>query len=141
VPGERNVYRDRQPADEGPEGPICLIPTSRSFPTLDAVVLTSDAVITVQITISPRHEANKKGFGLIYNNLPPDLLNKRSHRCHAFITDEESNAKSLRAQKREEIPNGTLVYSTVVDVDDLDLRALATAERMEALEKAKVSMY
>lgn len=62
--------------------PKCLILTSRTFPTLDAVVLTSNAVITVKITISSTHDANKTGFDLIYNNLPDALLKKRPHRYH-----------------------------------------------------------
>ena len=74
----------------------CLIPTSRTFPTLDAVVLTSNATIMVKIILSPTHDTKEEGFGLIYQNLPPDLLRKRPNHYHLFITDNETNAKSLR---------------------------------------------
>jgi hypothetical protein len=122
-----------------PEGPMCLVPTSRTFPTLDAVVLTNDTIITVKITISPKHDAMEEGFGLIYKNLPPDLLFERPHRCHVFITDDGLNAKSLREQNRTEIPDGILSYTTVIDVNDLDSQAPATIEHLDALEEARVS--
>jgi hypothetical protein len=120
-----------------PEKPRCLIPTSRTFPTLDAIVITSDAVITIQITISPKHDAKEKEFGLVYDNLPLELLNKRPRRCHVFITDDGCNAKSLREQNRTEIPDGNLSYTTVIGVDDLDSQAPATTERVDALEEAR----
>ena len=120
-----------------PEKPICLVPTSRTFPTLSAVVLTSNAVITVQITIALKHDANEQEFDLIYRNLPPDLLKKRPKRFHAFITDNEINAKSLREQNQAQIPNGTLVYSTATGA----YWNIATEERVSALEQARVSMY
>ena len=121
-----------------PGNPICLVPTSRTFPTLDAVVLTSSAVITVQITIALKHDANEQEFDLIYRNLPPGLLAKRPDRYHVFITDNEINAKSLREQNQTQIPNGTLVYSTARGFEDL---GYATEERVDALEKARVSLY
>ena len=59
-----------------PGKPICLVPTSRIFPTLNAIVLTNNAVITVQITITLKHDMEEQEFDLIYRNLPPDLLAK-----------------------------------------------------------------
>ena len=123
-----------------PGKPICLVPSSRTFPTLDAVVLTHDAVITVQIAIALKHDANEQEFDLIYRNLPPDLLKKRPGRHHVFITDKEINAKSLREQNQTQVPNGTLVFSTAIGVDSLDSMAPATEERVDALEKARVSV-
>ena len=123
-----------------PEKPICLVPTSRSFPTLDAVVLTSNAVITVQITIALKQDANEQDFDLIYRNLPADLLANRPDRYHVFITDKEINAKSLREQNQTQVPKGTLVYSTAYDVESLDSMTPATEELVDALEKARVSM-
>ena len=124
-----------------PKTQLCLVPTSRKFPTLDAIVLTDNAVITVQITIAFEYNANEQEFDLIYRNLPPDLLKKRPDRYHVFITDKEINAKSLREQNRTQIPNGTHVYSAVIGVKLLDLRAPATEECVDALEKARVSVY
>ena len=119
-----------------PQKPICLVPTSGTFPTLDAVILTPKAVITVQISIALKHDATEEEFDLIYKNLPHDLLAKRPNRHHVFITDDEINAKSLREQNQTQIPNGTLVYSAVIGVST----SVATEERVDALEKARVSM-
>ena len=119
---------------------ICLVPTSRTFPTLSAVVLTNYDVITIQITIALEHDANEQEFDLIYRNLPPGLLARRPTRHHVFITDKEINAKSLREQNHTQVPNGTLVYSTAIGVEYLDSNAAATEERMDALQQARVSM-
>ena len=56
IPPYRNNLKSFHKAEElkditEPERPICLIPTSRTFPTLSAVILTGNAVITLQITI------------------------------------------------------------------------------------------
>ena len=123
-----------------PDHPKCLIPTSRNFPTLDAVVLTSDSIITVQITISSRHGAKRKGFGLIYNNLPLALTQRRPNRYHLFITDEETNAQSLRQQNLAEIPKRIRVYSTVIEVEDLESKVRLTHDRVKAVQKVGVSI-
>ena len=123
-----------------PGKPICLVPTSPAFPTLNAIVLTGNAVITVQITIALKHDAKQEEFDLVYRNLPPDLLAKRPNRYHLFITDKEINAKSLREQDDTQIPNGTHVYSIAIGVESLDSMTSVTEERMDALEKARVSM-
>jgi hypothetical protein len=119
-----------------PKKPKCLIPT---FPTFDAIVLTSNAVITVQITISSTHDAKAKGFDLIYKNLPNALLKKRPKRYHLFITDRETNAKSLREQNRKEIPDKVCVYSTVITVEELESKVPVTYDRVNSLEEARVS--
>ena len=128
-----------------PEKPLCLVPTSRTFPSLDAVVLTSNTVITIKITIAFKHSANEEEFDLIYRNLPPGLLQKRPYRNHVFVTDKEINAKSLREQKSlqnlTENPKGIAIFSTAIGVDYLDSTAPATEERVDALEKARVSIY
>ena len=121
-----------------PQMQLCLVPTSQTFHTLDAIILTSNAVITVQITIDLEHDANEQEFDLIYRNLPPALLKKRSNRYHVFITDKKINANSLREQNHTQIPNGTHVYTAAIGVDSLDSQAPATEERVDALEKAKV---
>ena len=121
-----------------PNQPKCLIPTSR-LPTLDAVVLTNDSIITVQITISPKHDTKEKGFGPIYNNLPHALKQKRPNRYHIYITDEETNAISLREQNRTEVPTQIRVYSTAIEVEDLESKVPMTHKRVKALQKSKVS--
>ena len=121
--------------------PICLVPTSPKFPALSAIVLTGNAVITIQITIALKHGAKEQEFDLIYKNLPPDLLAKRPGRCHVFITDNEMNARSLREQNQTQVPNGTLVYSMAFGIKELESWAPATEELVDALEKARVSIY
>ncbi|KAH9180779.1 hypothetical protein EDB89DRAFT_66709 [Lactarius sanguifluus] len=68
-----------------PGRPICWVPTSGTLPTLDAVVLTDDSVVTVQITVASKHSANNLAFEDVYRNLPPSL--KAKPRCHVFISD------------------------------------------------------
>ncbi|KAH9053615.1 hypothetical protein EDB87DRAFT_211620 [Lactarius vividus] len=116
--------------------PICWVPTSL-VPSLYAFILTDDSIITLQITVSSRHSASKPGFSRVYDNLPRDLKIKRPKRFHVFITDRDENAKKLREQNLPDIPSGTLVYSTVLDVDQLDLRALVTQKRVGKLETAR----
>ena len=123
-----------------PEKPMCLVPTSRTFPTLDAVILTSNAVITVQITITLTHDANEQEFDLIYRNLPLDLLKKRPNRYHVFITDKDINAYSLAEQNQTQILDGTLVYSVVFNVGEWGWTLPVKEKHVEALEKARVSM-
>ena len=120
---------------------ICLVPTSRTFSTLDAVILTSDAVITVQITIALKEDVIEQEFDLIYRNLPSDLLAKRPDRYHVFITDNWVNAESLQEQDHTQIPNGTLVYSTAISAESLDSKSPATEGRVDSLVKSRVSMY
>ncbi|KAH9048878.1 hypothetical protein EDB84DRAFT_1556546 [Lactarius hengduanensis] len=117
--------------------PICWVPTSLNFPSLDAFILTDDTIITVQITVSPRHSASKVGFTHVYDNLPRDLKTKRPKRSHVFITDTDVNASRLRGQNLPDIPSGTHVYSAVLDVDQLDSTALVTQTRVSELETAR----
>lgn len=44
----------------------CLVPVSQDFPTVDAIFLTKNFIITVQITISSTHNANSIGFEKVY---------------------------------------------------------------------------
>jgi hypothetical protein len=121
--------------------PMCLVPTSQIFPTPDAVVLTSDAVITVQITVPSEYDSREIEFDHIYENIPSALLTKRPGRYHVLITDRKYGAGSLREQEPTQIPLGTHLYSTFVDMGQLDSKALVTEERVKALEKARVSMH
>ncbi|KAI9439307.1 hypothetical protein H4582DRAFT_130435 [Lactarius indigo] len=114
--------------------PICWVPTSETLPTLGAVVLTDDAVITVQITIASKRDTKNIGFIDIYRNLPPRL--KTKPRCHVFITDSDSNAESLRDQNLT-VPKGTHVYSAIASVEDLDSKVVMTEDCMDALEKER----
>jgi hypothetical protein len=56
-----------------PGWPMCLDPTLRTYPTLDAVALSSDAILSVQNTITSNYDSKNVRFGLIYENIPRGL--------------------------------------------------------------------
>ncbi|KAN0134263.1 hypothetical protein V8E53_007761 [Lactarius tabidus] len=120
--------------------PLCVIPTSATFPSFDAFVLTDDAIITLQITISDRPNTKKQGFQDLRKNLSANLLAKRSQWYHIFITEKEDYAKELREQNLAHVPKDTFVYSAVIPVEDLE-SVLVTEERVAALERARVRKY
>ena len=114
--------------------PLCLLPTSKSFPTANAIVITNEFIITVQVTISDQHSAKKSGFDAIKKLIPTDL--RRDNWRYVFITDDDDRAVSLRNQTLFELPKGTLVYSGVFDIG----RSGVTRKHMEAYnEKKEVS--
>jgi hypothetical protein len=117
--------------------PKCLVPVSPGFPTLDAIVITADLIITMQVTVASKHSANKEDFERVYKNLPPAVQHNRT-KCHVFVTDSEDKAKSLREQ-RLTVPTNISVYSTCVNIDQLD--PIVTSSRMEELENEIVSGY
>lgn len=123
-----------------PGHPICVVPTSETFPSFDAFIVTDDAITTLQITISRRHSAKETGFEGLYKNLPAKFLAKRSQRSHVFITDEEDNAKKLREQNLPYIPEGTYVFSAVIPIEDLESKVPLTETIVEELESKSKSM-
>jgi len=115
--------------------PSCFFPGSQTFPTVDAIILTNDCLITVQVTISSRHSAKEAGFNLvresgIQKKKKPNRNDDRRW-CHVFVTDEESKAKSLREQNRDDLPEDISIYSAVFDVGGLDINV----EKIRAFEK------
>lgn len=50
---------------------MCLVPSSPTSSALDAVVLTDDSVVTVQMTIASTDDARKLGFDHIYMKISP----------------------------------------------------------------------
>ncbi|KAI9456403.1 hypothetical protein BJY52DRAFT_564652 [Lactarius psammicola] len=120
---------------KGDKPPLCLLPISKTFPTADAIVITDEFVITIQVTISDRHTVNESGFTLIKDLLPDPL--KRDNWRHVFITDDDKRAVSLRNQTLCELPEDTIVYSGVFDIGQLGV----THEDMESYdEKKQVSL-
>ncbi|KAH9064626.1 hypothetical protein EDB87DRAFT_1598434 [Lactarius vividus] len=111
----------------------CLVPVSATFPTLDAIFITHEFVITVQMTIASEHDAKKIGFEKVYKNLPSSVLAKRQ-KCHVFLTDTEDKANLLRRQMLTEIPKKLAihVYSSFVSIEELD--PMLTQERVVKLE-------
>jgi hypothetical protein len=71
--------------------PICVVPTSETFPSFDAFIVTDRNVITIQVTISDKHDVKEGGFKILNSR----FLARRTKRYHVFITDEEINAKKL----------------------------------------------
>ena len=117
--------------------PICLIPISRVFPTVDVIVLTNHHVITIQVTVSSRHNANQRGFDDIFAKIPRRFQRVRT-RCHVFMTDAEDKAKSLRSQVRDTIPEDVHIYSAVVTIGDQEWDSCLTPENLERLNNARV---
>lgn len=121
--------------DEKDERPMCLVPFSTTFPTLDAIILTDNAVITVQMTISSKHSAKQVGFKKVYDSLPIRFLLGRQ-RCHVFLTDTEEKAKSLQNQKVQDIPGKMKInfYSAFLNFGNVN--SVITTERVQELENA-----
>jgi hypothetical protein len=119
--------------------PKCLVPVSKTFPTLGAIVITGTSVITLQITVASAHDAEDAELQKVYDNLPSTVLNSR-RRCHVFVTDTKDKARSLRLQQLTMPTNMDIhVYATFVNVDQLDL--ITTDRRMDELEDDIVSSY
>ncbi|KAH8981944.1 hypothetical protein EDB86DRAFT_3129307 [Lactarius hatsudake] len=111
----------------------CLVPVSATFPTLDAIVITHEFVITVQMFVASKGDAENIEFEKVYDYLPSKVLAKRQ-RCHVCLTDTEDKANLLRRQKLTEIPEKmeTYVYSAFVNIEELD--SIVTKERVEELD-------
>jgi len=99
--------------------PLMLLPLSPAFGTADAIVLTEEFVITLQVTIADNHTAKPGGFAIIEEYLPDNRPNKW---CHVFITDDEDVAASLRRQTFSDLPSQVRIYSAVFDVGTPSIR-------------------
>ncbi|KAH8981953.1 hypothetical protein EDB86DRAFT_3086651 [Lactarius hatsudake] len=63
----------------------CLVPVSQTFPTLEAIAITHEFVITVQMSVTSRDDAENIGSK---KYLPSKILAKRQW-CHVFLTDAD----------------------------------------------------
>jgi hypothetical protein len=114
--------------------PSCFLPMSQAFPTIDAIILTAEHLITIQVTISNKHSANKTGFdriresGIRKKNLATGTKDRGW--CHVFVSDTESNATALRHQTLSDVPNDIPIYSATFDVSRSD----RSVENIEAFE-------
>ncbi|KAH9177660.1 hypothetical protein EDB89DRAFT_2064625 [Lactarius sanguifluus] len=119
--------------------PFCLLPKPKNFPTADAIVITREFVITIQVTLSNEHDANQAGFDEIKKIIPASLRTTPSKQDkpwrHVFITHSDDWAESLRAQNLPGLPDGALAYSGVFDI----LRSGVTRKHVEALNEKKQS--
>jgi len=119
---------------------LCLLPLADNFPTADAIVLTKDHFITIQVTIADEHSAGTGGFAKIKKYFLADTIKTRKW-CHVFITDKEKTAESLR----KPLPKspGIRVYSAVFDYGRAkgDSEANIKYEDMKAFEEKKVCKF
>ncbi len=74
---------------------LCLLPLRANFTTADAIVITPQYIITIQVTIADKHSAKGHGFDEIKDYVPLSIINARKW-CHVFVTDNKKSAKSLR---------------------------------------------
>ncbi len=114
--------------------PLCLLPASQNFTAIDAIIFTNQLIITVQVTISKKHNVKKGGLTNIERSISPEIRKDRKW-CHAFITDNEGKTVSLCHQTLNNLPQNTCIYSGVFDVSQSGI----THEHMKALDKSKVS--
>lgn len=114
--------------------PSCFLPLSQTFPSIDAIVLTAEHLITIQVTISSKHSANKIGFdriresGIRKKNLPTGTKDRGW--CHVFVSDTEDSATSLRHQTLSDVSNDISIYSATFDVSRSD-RSVENIETFE----------
>jgi hypothetical protein len=116
--------------------PFGWIPTSPTQLTFDAVAITDRDIITIQITVSPTHDINPKGFKQLKKYIPVSFREGRGWH-HVFVTNDDHNAKSLRRQKVPTIieEEGISLHSAVLDVSQLGVdfkHATRYIERLEA---------
>ncbi|KAH9164837.1 hypothetical protein EDB89DRAFT_385511 [Lactarius sanguifluus] len=111
--------------------PLCLLPTSKDFPTADAIVITDEFIITIQVITSDRHSAKGSDLADIKKLIPPGL--GRDKWRHVFITDNDSKAISLRNQTLPELPKEILVYSGVFNIG----RSGVTHKHVESFNEKK----
>lgn len=120
----------------GDKPPYCLLPKAKNFPTADAIVITNEFIITIQVTVSDKHGASKEGFKEIKGVIPASLKkNGRKNKPwrHVFITHSNERAESLRDQNLTGLPDGALVYSGVFDAK----RFRITREHVEAFNEKR----
>ncbi|KAH9000664.1 hypothetical protein EDB86DRAFT_3075130 [Lactarius hatsudake] len=112
--------------------PLCLLPVSRTLPAVDAIVLTDQFIITVQVTLAYRHSVKKDGFTQIEESIPAWIMNGCKWR-HTFITDDEATAVALRRQTFSDLPKNIRIYSGVFNVGQSGI----SRPHMKALNESK----
>ena len=126
--------------DEQHEGLKCLVPVSQDFPTVDAIFLTENFIITVQMTVASTHDANIIGFEKVYQHLPSKVKATRQW-GHVFLSNSEDKATVLREQRLTGLPQKMEVgvYSAVIDIEQS--ASILTLQRVEELNKYEVRRY
>jgi hypothetical protein len=113
--------------------PSCFLPAFQALAAVNAIIFTTNSIITVQVTISDSHSAEEKSFDDIKKNLPSSII--KDHWYHVFITDKEVKVRSLRHQTLSGPPNNILLYSGVFDLGLSDI----TSAKMRVFNEKKVS--
>jgi hypothetical protein len=114
--------------------PFGFIPTSSTQPTFDAVAFTDRDIITIQITVSPTHNINPRGFEQLKDYIPGSFLKSRAWH-HVFVTNDDDNAESLRGQKMPIIEEeGISLHSAVLDVSQLGVNFKCATQYVKQLE-------
>ncbi|KAH9003452.1 hypothetical protein EDB86DRAFT_2362458 [Lactarius hatsudake] len=108
------------------ELPLCLLPTVKNFPTADAIVITDESIITIQVTVSYKHKVKEVGFTKIEKLISSYVT--RDKWFHVFVTDDDNTAASLLNQYLPEVPEDVVIYSAVFDTG----RLAVTRENMKA---------
>ncbi|KAH9010580.1 hypothetical protein EDB85DRAFT_1211358 [Lactarius pseudohatsudake] len=114
------------------ELPLCLMPTVKNYPTADAIVITDESIITIQVTVSYRHKAKETGFTKIEKLISSHVT--RDKWFHVFVTDGDRAAASLQDQYLPEVPEDIVIYSTVFDIG----RSAVTRENMKAFNEKRL---
>ncbi|KAH9061048.1 hypothetical protein EDB87DRAFT_475280 [Lactarius vividus] len=113
------------------EFPLCLMPAVKNYPTADAIVITDESIITIQVTVSYRHKARETGFTKIEKFISSHVT--RDKWFHVFVTDGDRAAASLRDQYLPEVPEDIVIYSAVFDIG----RSGVTRENMKAFNEKR----
>jgi len=96
--------------------PFAWIPASRADASFDAVICTDTHIITIQATVSAKHDMKPIGFERLKKNLP-DAFQKVQSWCHVFVTDRDDAAAKL-GRKRHPVPDNIkiLIHTMVLDI-------------------------
>jgi hypothetical protein len=120
---------------------LCLVPVSQSFPTVDAIIITKESVITIQMTVARGHDIKPIELQSVYNRFSTEFLSKWRKRYHVLLTDTEDKARLLRMQKLAEklTKMDIQLYSAYIEFAKLD--SIISGECVDELETERVSIY
>ena len=139
VCGENMEYflkvEDLKDADKY-QSPKCWVPVAQNLPTMDAIVITDEFVITIQAIISSKHDAKSTGFEKVHICLPSKISARQW--CHVFLTNSEKAANSLRVNVLKDLPKKMNIhlYSAFFDTNRWD--SILTPGHLEELDQDKV---
>ena len=133
ISGATSLKDANKLAKANDQKPFGWIPTSQSFPSIDAIVCTEDRIFTIQATIASTHSTNVAGFELVKQNLPVRFRRQREW-CHLFNTDRADTADALRLTRSADLEERNIrICSAVLDIGQLNFtrEALELAEKLE----------